>query len=279
MTRLGSGYSARALAARAGICFVLTIVVLVASTFFSGAAQAGKIDDLAKQLQSDDYRVRTQAALTLGATRDVAAVKPLCGAIGDSNQTVRLAVVAALGKLGRDEGVPCLRKAKGSEKDSTVTAAIDKALEKIALGGDPPPPGSGAKYYVAIQVANKTKRPSLEIESIVRKSIQEKLLSNASCAVAPREESNKQASSIIKARNLTGFLLTASVEPFEYSGGNLKVQLKVAVSTYPENSIKASFSPWFKTQADKNSTEDENKLLKMTGTNVAESFIKVAGTL
>ncbi|NUP10087.1 MAG: HEAT repeat domain-containing protein [Polyangiaceae bacterium] len=244
------------------------------------AAWAGKIDDLAKQLASDDYRVRTQAALTLGATADVAATKPLCGALSDSNQTVRLAVVAALGKLGKDEGATCLKKAKGSEKDSSVKTAIDKAIEKIALGGDPPPPRSTAKYYVAIQVTNKTKRPNLEIEGLVRKAMQEKLLANSACAVAPRDEPNAQANAVLKKGKLKGYLLIASVEPFDYAGGNLKVQLKVTMWTYPDKSLKAEFSPWLKMQgASKNDTAGETELLKMTGSSAIDSFIKVANSL
>lgn len=243
-------------------------------------AFAGKVDDLAKQLSSENYRVRIQAALTLGATGDGAAVPPLCGVLDDSNQTVRLAVVAALGKLGKDDGAVCLKKARGSEKDSAVKTAIDKSLEKIALGGDPPKPRAGAKYYLAIQVTNKTKRPNLEIEGIVRKSMQAKCLASSTCAVAPRDETKAQAAAVMKRSKLKGYLLIASVEPFDYAGGNLKVQLRVTMWTYPDRSLKAEFSPWLKMQgASRNDTEGESTLLKMTGGSAVDSFIKVASSL
>lgn len=258
------------------VSLTLSLVLVVTPSL----AFAGKVDDLAKQLASDDYRVRTQAALTLGATGDGAAVKPLCSAVSDSNQTVRLAVVAALGKLGKEDGAACLKKAKGSESDKDVKAAIDKALEKIALGGDPPLPRSGAKYYVAIQVTNKTGRPNLEVEGIVRRSMQEKLLANSACAVAPRDENAAQATAVTKKSKLTGYLLIASVEPFDYAGGNLKVQLKVTMWTYPERSLKAEFSPWLKMQgASKGDTKGETQLLQMTGGAAVDSFIKVAASL
>jgi len=246
----------------------------------SSTALAAKIDDLIKQLASDDFRVRTQAALALGATYDNAAVRPLCGKTSDSNQTVKLAVIAALGKLGKEDGTACLRAARKKESDGTVTAAIDKAIEKSFMGGDPPSPGSSAKWYVALQVTNKTSRPNLEVEALVRKAMQEKLLANSSCAMAPRTETNQQATDLIKNRKLKGYLLIASVEPFNYSGGNLTVQLKVTMWTYPERALKAEFGPKLTQQgAPKPDVEGESLLIKMASQTSVDNLTKVAASL
>lgn len=260
--------------------WVLGLVFFVAALGFSRPAFAGRIDDLVKQLKSDDWRIRTQAALGLGSTYDKAAVKPLCGALGDSNSSVKLSVIAALGKLGFDEGSPCLKTAKGSEKDAAAISAIDKALEKIVLGGDPPPPRSSAKYYLAIQVTNKTKRGAIEAEGLVRKAMQAKCLANAACAVAPRSETAAQGKDITKNKNLKGYLLIASVEPFAYKGGNLTVQLKVTMWTYPDKALKAEFGP--KLTQEGTASEDkasENVLVGMASDTAVESFLKVAASL
>lgn len=269
-----SGASARYL----GVALVVVAALLVLLP--SVAMAAPKIDDLVKQLASDDFRIRTQAALALGASGDAAAVKPLCGALKDSNQTVRLAVVAGLGKLGKDDGAACIRGAKGAEKDATVVTAMDKALENIMLGGDPPLPGSSAKYYVAITVVNRTNRPNLEVEAMVRKALSAKLLGSSVNAVAPRNESNTAATNVLKARNLKGYLLSASVEPFNYGGGDLTVQLKVAMSTYPDRSLKAEFSPKLTQKGTKqNDLESEKVLVKMASESAAETFGKIAASL
>jgi hypothetical protein len=60
----------RALRALTSILFALGVVLSVHAV----SAQS-KTADLAKQLTSDDYRVRTQAALALGSTGDEAAIK------------------------------------------------------------------------------------------------------------------------------------------------------------------------------------------------------------
>ncbi len=253
---------------------------LVASVIPSVAVAGPKIDDLTKQLASEDFRVRTQAALALGASGDSAAVKPLCGALKDTNQTVRLAVVAGLGKLGKDDGGTCIRNAKGAEKDTTVVTAMEKALENIALGGDPPLPGSSAKYYVAIQVVNRTSRTNLEVEAMVRKALAAKLLTNSSNAVAPRSESNTAAANVVKARSLKGYLLSASVEPFNYANGDLTVQLKISMSTYPDRSLKAEFSPKLTQKGTaKQDNESEKVLVKMASENAADTFSKIAASL
>lgn len=259
----------------------LTLLVLLASVCTSSVALAAPtINDLIQQLKSDDFRLRTQAALSLGATRDPAAVPPLCGALTDSNQTVKLAAVAGLGKLGRDEGATCLKKAKPNEKDSTVAGAMDKAVENIAVGGDPPMPGASAKYYVAIQVTNKTGRGNLEIERAVRMAVQEKLLANSAYSVAPRNETAAQAGVVVKGRKLTGYLMMASVEPFNYSGGNLTVQLKVTMATYPDRSIKAEFSPKLtQQQTPKPDVASENVLIKMASQTSVDSLVKVVASL
>ncbi len=260
--------------------FCLAVIFFCLAFGWSRSAFAGRIDDLIKQLKSDDFRVRTQAALALGASRDKAAVQPLCGALSDSNNTVKMAAAAGLGKLGFDSGKPCLKTAKGKEKDATVISAIDKAIEKITLGGDPPPPGAGAKYYLAIQVTNKTKRGAIDVEGVVRKAMQAKCLASSTCAVAPRSETAAQGKEITKNKNLKGYLLIASVEPFNYSGGNLTVQLKVTMWTYPDKALKAEFGP--KLKQDQTPSEDrasEDVLMGMASETAVESFLKVAASL
>lgn len=68
--------------------------------FAPGAWAQASLDRLITALKSGgDFRVQTQAALALGASKNQGAVAPLCGALSDPNTTVRAAAAAALGKL------------------------------------------------------------------------------------------------------------------------------------------------------------------------------------
>jgi hypothetical protein len=243
---------------------------------------------LAQQLRtSDDYRVRTQAALALGASGDEAAVKPLCDGLGDSNVSVRVAAAAALGKLGKPSGAGCLQTAAKKESTPSVKAQIEKSLTALQQSGGgspaagaPPPPGPDAKFYVAIQITNKTGRPAAEVEAIVRSAMQAKLLAKKSYAVAPKAETPAQGGQIVKSKHLKGFFLIATVEAPVYAGGNLTQVVRVSMWTYPDKSLQGEFSPKLtQSSTPKGDVQSENLLMKMCVENAIESFQKVTAAM
>ena len=200
-----------------------SFVACVTIALTAGAIAAPSVAYLAEQLRtSDDYRVRTQAALALGASGDDAAVKPLCDALGDANASVKVASAAALGKLGKPAGLPCLKAALRRESAASVKSQIEKSIATLgAQGGGaaqaapatPPPPGADTKFYVAIQVTNKTGRSAAEVDAIVRGAMQDKILAKRGYAVAPKAETAAQGGQVVKSKRLKGFFLVATVEP------------------------------------------------------------------
>jgi len=248
-------------------------------------AAASSVSELARQLKSnDDFRVRTQAALALGASGESAAVRPLCGALGDSNASVKVAAAAALGKLGKPAGLPCLKAAVAKESTPSVKAQISKsigALEKAsAAPSAPPPPGADAKYYVAIQVTNKTTRPAAEVDALVRAAMQDRLLAKRGFAVAPKSETAAQGGRIVKSKRLKGFFLIATVEAPSYGGGDLTQVVRVTMWTYPGKALQGEFAPKLtQSGTSKGDRESENLLTKMCVENAVETFQKVAATM
>ena len=272
---------------------LLVASVLVHGALVAGAARAEqRVAYLIEQLKtSEDYRVRTQAALALGASGDDAAVKPLCDALGDANVSVKVAAAAGLGKLGKPAGLPCLKTALGKESTPSVKAQIEKSVAALGQTGTaagaggaapaaPPPPGADTKVYVALQVTNKTSRPAAEVEAIVRSAMQDKLLTKKGYAVAPKAETSAQGGQIVKSKNLKGFFLVATVEPPVYGAGDLSQVIRVTMWTYPDKSLQGEFAPKL-TQSGtaKGDTQSENLLMKMCAENAVESFQKVAASL
>jgi hypothetical protein len=242
-----------------------------------------KTVQLAQQLKSsDDYRVRTQAALALGASGDAAAVKPLCDALGDSSASVKTAAAAALAKLGKPAGLPCLQKAESKETTSAVRAQIGKSIAALKNGGAtaPPPPGPNTKYYVAIEITNKSGRPEAEVEPMIRAAMQAKILSKAGYAVAPKGETVAQGGKIVSGKKLKGFYLIATVERPVYQGGSLTQVVRVSMWTYPGKALQGEFAPKL-TQSDtpKSDKESEDLLMKMCVENAVETFHKVVASL
>ena len=254
--------------------------------------RAGQADPrtsyLSDQLKSnDDYRVRTQAALALGASGDDAAVKPLCEALADSNVSVKVAAAAALGKLGKPAGLPCLQSAGKRESAPSVKSQIEKSVASLQAGGSsagggsaPPPPDAKTKVYVAIQVTNKTSRGASDVDALIRAAMQEKLLAKPGYAVAPKSETPTQGGPIVKSKKLKGFFLIATVEAPVYAGGNLSQTVRISMWTYPDKALQGEFAPKLtQSGTPKTDTQSEDVLMKMCVENAIESFQKVVASL
>lgn len=229
----------------------LFVAGALALTTTSASSQApARTAFLIDRLKSDDVRVRTQAALALGGTNDDGAVQPLCGALADGADLVRQAVAAALKRLNRTSASECLKARLAVEKSEPVRLQITRAVEAIETGGtgsgdsepatdDTPKNVANAKYYVAIsKVANNTGRPQAEIEKLVGAAVRSKLDTLGGFQLAPMKETPDTARAIMSKRKMKGFFLSVSVDKFDYSDGNLRVRVKVAVFTYPGKDLR-----------------------------------------
>lgn len=215
-------------------------------------AQAERVPFLTEKLRDPDFRVRTNAALALGATNADGAVTPLCGALDDGTEVVRQAAAAGMQRLNRKSALPCLQDHAKLESNETVRGQIARAitaLETNGIGGEPPaqqpPPASGspsengnAKYYVQIAaVANRTDRPNAEIDALVRRALTERLEAHGAFQLAPKDESIAAAKKAMSKRKLkNGFYLAVSVS----ANGAGGAQINMSVFTYPSKNLKAA---------------------------------------
>ena len=225
------------------VCAVAVMATLAPTT---AHADADRVRFLAEKLKSDDFRVRTQAAGALGASNDDLAVDPLCGALADSSEVVRLASAIAMKRLGRPKALGCLKDRESREGNDGVKIAITRAIESIsASGGGDSGGGDGnikqnpsAKYYIALStIANSTGRAQPEVESVVVKAMRSKLEAAGTIQLAPKTESADTARETMKKRKMSGFYLAVAVERFDYSNGNLRVKVKIGVFSYPGKSL------------------------------------------
>src|SRR5580693_7727938 len=162
MAEGGRTTSKSALRVVAKVLACLAVMVALAPAI---ASAAGRVEFLAERLrypppagQADDFRVRTNAALALGATDDNDAVVPLCDGLGDPSEVVRQAAAVALRRLARTSSLDCLRRRFPAETNSAVKLQIQRAIEVVegagggsgggSSGGNTAPYVAGAKYYV-----------------------------------------------------------------------------------------------------------------------------------
>jgi hypothetical protein len=227
-------------------------VVLVLLGGGEGPASAeSRVEFLASRLrfpptpgQADDFRVRTNAALALGATNDDSAIAPLCDGLDDPSEVVRQAVAVAMKRLARTGALDCLRRRAAVEASAAVKEQIRKAID--ASGGSaaaaPAAPSSAvadAKYYVSVShVTNGTSRPGADVDRIIRGAIASRLSDLGEYQLAPPAETGEAAKAVLAKRKLKGYYLSVSVEKLDYSDGNLRVRVKIAVFSYPAKDLR-----------------------------------------
>ena len=196
--------------------------------------------------QADDPRVRGQAALQLGKTNDDVALRPLCEALGDPSDFVRVAAASGLKRLARAGGLPCLKGRLAVESNANVKTQLQQSIDALGAaggggggGGGEPAAVANAKFYVSLStITNNTGRPQAEIDAIVVAAIRAKLTSLGTYQVAPARETPDAARAAMSSRKLKGYYLSILVDRFDYSDGNLRVKVRVSVFSYPGKALR-----------------------------------------
>jgi HEAT repeat protein len=277
----------RARAKRAAAVFACLLVTFALFAPLRAHAE-GRVAFLAERLkyppgngQTDDFRVRANAAVALGATNDEAAVAPLCDGLADPSDVVRQAAAVALKRLSRATALDCLHARYAIENSAAVKVEIQRAVAaseaarmRATSGEAAPPYAARAKYYVAISPsANGTSRSRADVERIVRGSIASKLSELGEYQVAPPGESLDAAKAAIRRRKLKGYYLGVSVEKFDYVEGSLRVRLKIAVFSYPGRDLRGEV-PAGATLPDAQPGDEaaEDQLMSVVAAHAAELF-------
>lgn len=264
---------------RASPVLAMAAILLGAALFLTAPVVGAqdRVAKLARQLaNSEDFRVRTQAALALGASKSKRAVDPLCDALEDSNTTVRAASAAALGKLKKG-GKDCLKARLSEETSSSVKSVIRKSLKKLKNIGS-----SGAvqvskssRYYVQLaELADKSGRRG-GVEKIAMRVIKKRLGKRDELVFAPSDETKTQAKKVLsKHSKLTGFYIAPKVKKPKYSGGNLKIRVQLTVFTYPGKVLKGMIPKSLTQQdVDKPDRKAEDELIKLAFDKATKQFL------
>ncbi len=225
---------------------------------------------------SDDFRIRTQAALALGASADARAVRPLCGGLADGATTVRAAAAAALGRLNKG-GKECLKKRLQVEDNAEVRAVIERALAK--LGEQTPKIGPDTRVYVAIgDVTSKAEQSNRPLQELVRRLLIKHFAKTPGVVVAPPGETTEQATKLLKQHPTVKAVYIWPKVTVRYAGKTLQIKIDVTLFSYPDKSMLGMLSRKLSvgdTQPGDTDTEDE--LLDMAANQLVPDVQKYAG--
>ncbi|MCC7538694.1 MAG: HEAT repeat domain-containing protein [Deltaproteobacteria bacterium] len=236
------------------IAVVAAIVELVAC---DAVLAQGRTEYLVRMLRtSSQFRVRLQAALSLGALGDRAAVPALADALRDDEAAVRAAAAASLERLGDPNPTAITNlRALSRDPEASVQAAARRALRALeqAARASPsvpttptrPPAGGGgggggsSRYYVGLgNMGSKVSGVSAATLARLRDVMRANVSGMSGVVMAPDRESNGSATRVIRDRRLTGFYLDGALTSLGPSGGGLRAEVSVIVGTYPGRDIR-----------------------------------------
>jgi len=257
---------------------------LAPRTAHADPARIAFLKERLKESERNDIKVRTSAALALGATNDDAAGEPLCGALTDSNEVVRQAAAVALKRLNRTATLGCLKAREPNEPNEATKIAITRAIEAISSGGEggggnePIKDNPNAKYYISLStVANSTGRAQTEVERIVLSAIRHKLEAAGVVQLAPATETPERAREVMKSRKMKGFYLAIAVDRFDYADGNLRVKVKIGVFNYPNKALLGNVDKSLTAQGvSTGDRSSEDRLLELASGLASEQFAQNA---
>jgi hypothetical protein len=262
----------------------LGLLIAVAIMHWAGDAWSGgdSTSNAIRELETNqDFRVRTQAALALGASGESRVVQPLCRALDDSKAAVRAAAAAALGKLALG-GADCLEQRQGKESTESVKTAITRSLQILRESSSNRPAAEGTidantKFYISIgKTADNTQRKKSKVHDVVRAALARALLKHKEFAVGPDGETKAQFQKRLGGKKgIKSLLLSPKVQSPEYTEDSVTVRFEIAILTYPEKALKGMIPVKLTQQGSVKKSEDaENELIAMAVERAVDKLLK-----
>jgi hypothetical protein len=215
---------------------LISFALLCAGT---ARADAGE-DYLLRLLQgSDAFRVRAQAALSLGqleaSRKSVAALER---AVGDRHPAVRVSAISSLRRLGAKESLPVIEGATQDGNKAVRRAAVEAAAALSAIGERQRGPGR-TQYLIAVGMPGaKAERVSRQMLFDARIFLSEQLLALEGIELAPDDLTPADAKREIARRRLHGCYLDSSIVTLEPSGSGVRAVVTVIVTSYPGREMR-----------------------------------------
>ena len=224
---------------RAASVFLLGFVLL----WWANDVRADRIDRLISILStSQSYKVRLQAAVSLGRLKDRRSVPALSRALRDQQFTVRAVAAAALGQIGDPSALRALKRQQRRETKIFVRGQLAKAIRILESLDDTK---DGGRVLLKIgRFRNETGVGGAGLGDVLAESLRRVFSRDTSITVPSRGTTISPAQ--LASRRMRGFVLDGAIVKLEErpSGRDITLSCKVRVvlSTFPGNSMKAFYN-------------------------------------
>ena len=216
-------------------------LIVIGVLLFSNAAHAGGREDYLLGLlrSSDAFRVRAQAALSLGQLeRTHRSVAALERAVRDRHPAVRVSAITSLRRLESKKSLDVIERAVKDRNKSVRRAALEAVEALEAIGERQRGPGE-PEYLVAVGMPGaKAERVSRQMLFDARIFLSEQLIQLRGVELAPDDLSPADVKAETARRRLHGFHLESSVVTLEPRGAGVRAVVSIIVLSNPGRDMR-----------------------------------------
>jgi hypothetical protein len=197
-----------------------------------GAADA-RSDYLINMLENGaTYRIRVQAATTLGSIRCADASPALQRALSDENDLVVISAANALVQLADPAAIPSVVEALKNPPSPAAKSQLEialRVLKALETGDDlapasPQPP----RYLIRVDaMGNSSSCPRGDLSEAMRNMVLARLGRDPSVVIQGAGMGSEQVNAKIRKENLSAFTLTGSIMRLERVEGQVVVKISL----------------------------------------------------
>jgi hypothetical protein len=224
--------------------FALHVAVILISVVVPRISDADtRTDYLINMLDTGkNYRLRVQAATTLGKLRAQEAVPALVKAAADTDELVVISAAIALKQIGDSSVVPQLEKVLAKAPSEAARSQLAMTLRILSEIGHVKPPIAAAplapKFLVRVDaMGNSSASGNKDLPLLMRDLVVERLQKERDILLQPSDWKSEAVLKKIKQDRLQAYIISGSIIRMEKVDNQLAVRLSLNVFTNPDYSL------------------------------------------
>lgn len=220
-------------------------VILMVLFFLPGWSLADARTDYLLNLleKGSNYRLRVQAATTLGKLRSKEAVPALVKATRDDNELVVIAAAIALKQIGDSSVIEDLEKSVSRSSSEAAKSQLQLTLQVLKsireqTGQVPATKAGRPRYLVRVDAmgnSSRVQRPGLT--EYMHKLVLDRIRQEEDVVLQSPDMTSSQVQREIKKNKLVGYIVSGSIIRLDRNGNQLTVKLGLNVFTNPDYSL------------------------------------------
>jgi len=220
----------------------LLLTAIIAATSAPCLADA-RSEYLVNMLENgSSFRVKTQAASTLGQIKCLDAVPALTRALFDENELVVIAAAAALGQIGLPGVIPKVEEALRNPPSDAARSQLEMTLRvlKALTGQGEIDDASAAPSEFLIRVdamGNSSDSQRADMTDLLRRVVLERLQREPGVIIQEASLKGDKVKARLKKEKLRGYILSGSVLRMEHVGDQLIVKINLNVFSNPDYNL------------------------------------------